>query len=277
MRFRTPLESLVFRALVLATLLIVASVIIFRAPAASVDHGRGEIGQHPIDTGKQEPSYADKVLDPISLFTLALVISTTLLWFSTEKLARLGAQQSRDMKTSLEISKQAADALTASERGNLIERISIVRDIDAAYYAKRFSHSPTMPPSEISILWEFNFKNYGKTPATITAFSGNLVLEETAPEFDKDFFRHVTSAAALDQYTISGGDSSGAIVKTNTFSISWDQSNRMVRGTLHFWFIGHVVWEDVFQQRTLRFFVWKYDRRVGAFKPFSSGVDQGES
>ncbi|MEA2860500.1 MAG: hypothetical protein QOC72_2539 [Methylobacteriaceae bacterium] len=177
---KIPLESLVFRSLVIATLLFICGVIIFRSPTPSIDHRRGEIGQHARETEKQEPSYADKLLDPISLFTLALVVSTVLLWRSTEKMAGLAATQASDMKESLAISKQAADAARLSAEAAIgVELPRIV--FGSAEIMRGHAPSSGFKSRITGLRFEVIANNHGRTPAFLTDVSTHIHVGANLP------------------------------------------------------------------------------------------------
>jgi hypothetical protein len=112
----------------------------------------------------------------LAKYTLGLFAATVALVLATGCMAYLGWKQANDMRRSLAIAKESADAakvsadaLKATERGVLIEKVAAQFGLVEAFAAAEvFQNSPTMGASEINLKAQISLKNYGKTPVTIS-------------------------------------------------------------------------------------------------------------
>ena len=214
----------------------------------------------------------------IGVFTLTLKLSTDNLWTAAkDQIAaaeNAAKMQSRDMQASIAVAdkaanaaKASADALKATERGILMEKISSV-DFSRAYSAaESYPNSPSMWPITAELSTTITFKNYGKTPITIQEICGNVVIADATPRIKDGVF---AIEHKLTEYVISPRSESDAIPFKVSKEISWDKNNKITRGTMHIWLIGSVTFVDVFDVTCHREFVWKYSCRSNALKPYHS-------
>jgi hypothetical protein len=111
----------------------------------------------------QLPEYVNKLIEPISIFTLVLAISTVLLWRDTNGLRRLAAKQSKDMENSMRTASTAANAAKKSA--------------DVAEQSLEYLERPFVFISNVSKVGtqqnntypsiSFNISNYGRFPALV--------------------------------------------------------------------------------------------------------------
>jgi hypothetical protein len=219
--------------------------------------------------------FIEKRHDLVTAFaTVIIALFTITLWRATSGLLASAKEQSRDMKSSIAVANKAAnaakasaDALKATERGILMEKISSV-DFSRAYSAaESYPNSPSMWPITAELSTTITFKNYGKTPITIQEICGNVVIADATPRIKDGVF---AIEHKLTEYVISPRSESDAIPFKVSKEISWDKNNKITRGTMHIWLIGSVTFVDVFDVTCHREFVWKYSRRSNALKPYHS-------
>jgi hypothetical protein len=87
-RFRAAYQDLIFRSIIVATLSIFLAIVMFNNPTPIAGSGLNKIAEYAFMADHYQPSYWDKLLDPLVFLTLALVVSTILLWLSTQRLAK---------------------------------------------------------------------------------------------------------------------------------------------------------------------------------------------
>lgn len=103
-----------------------------------------------------------------AIFTLALTISTILLWWQTRRLAEGAEDQSRKMAASIEEMRRSADAATETAKSTpVLERAYVFLDNRI-----RFQRPVSWSNAETPTICPFNawLINHGKTPAVITKF-----------------------------------------------------------------------------------------------------------
>jgi hypothetical protein len=164
-------------------------------------------------------------------------------------------------KEAADAAKISADALKATERGILIEKIQQPY-IKGAFFAEQYPNSPTMRET-IGVAGIFVLKNYARTPVTIFNLHAALFIGNDPPE---DGPAELLIDKALSEYTIAPQAQTDPIEITKEQPISWEMSNQLVRGTAHIWLIGKVRFVDIFDGTCSRQFVWKYDRGAKRFK-----------
>ncbi len=181
----------------------------------------------------------------------------------------LGEKQSADMKASIAVAKESADAakvsadaLRATERGVLIEKISPC-NLVGAFWGARYPNSPTMGPSIIDLSATLSFRNYGKTPVTILNIHGDI-FTSSAPN---SRYSAILIDRALSEYTIVPQCQTNDIdITKKQQEISWELSNQLQCRTVHVWLTGIVRFVDIFDETCVREFVWKYDHQTDRFK-----------
>jgi hypothetical protein len=103
-----------------------------------------------------------------AIFTLALTISTALLWWQTKRLAEGAEDQSRKMAASIDEMRRSADAATETAKAvPVLERAYVFLDNRI-----RFQRPTTWSAADTQTSTPFSawLINYGKTPAVITQF-----------------------------------------------------------------------------------------------------------
>lgn len=136
-----------------------------------------EIGEKTGGENKPNVGYAEKLADPVAIFTLFLVVSTVLLWRSTERLAALAARQARDTAEALRLSEIN---VAAAERGAQIARDTLIAsnrawikitgniDSNSALFFKTAYFG-----AETKIGWRI--ENVGNAPAMNISFHTTLI------------------------------------------------------------------------------------------------------
>jgi hypothetical protein len=81
-------DSNLILIVVVAAIMIIAAIIVFETRPQR-DERVGVICNNCSYDVNEKPSYTDKLLDPVSIFTLFLVVSAVALWRSTERLASI--------------------------------------------------------------------------------------------------------------------------------------------------------------------------------------------
>ena len=234
------------------------------------------LGKNQQPEGKQneEVGYAEKLVDPIAIFTLALVVSTVLLWRSTERLAALASRQARDSGEALRIATISADAaantakaLLASEKPYVKEIINNF-DFLEVFKGGFYDNSPSMPSSNCSMYLWYSFKNYGKTPAEIIEYSMGLKIEAHQPFVSTTGGKAiVVNDFGLQEPTLAAQAQTDPIPQTFREEISWVMSRELITKQKYIWLVGWVAWIDVFENKTFRYFTWRYDHARKLFVP----------
>jgi hypothetical protein len=100
----------------------------------------------------------------LALFTFVLAVSTIGLWLATKGLLDFAAVQAQDMKSSIAIAKQSADAALAVANSSVAVELPI-------FIVESVNFEPRASQATVSI------GNHGRTPAIVMAES--LILMET--------------------------------------------------------------------------------------------------
>lgn len=108
----------------------------------------------------------------IAAFTVILGISTILLWLDTRGLRKLADKQSSDMRESLDIAKQSADA--ATKTAEVIETYAI-RQTRAYVYLEILTFNWRIGTPKVT----FKMANHGETPARNCRFRAAFRIFET--------------------------------------------------------------------------------------------------
>ncbi len=190
--------------------------------------------------------------DISAVSTLIIAAFTTILGIFTISLAR-------STRKAADSAAEASNALLETERGVIVEFIRNINPV-AVYWATTFDNSPTMPPVECDIRLALCFKNYGKTPATLHDIELDIVIGDSIPKvaFTKEY------NYILSERTLAQNDQRGPIDVVRAFEISWQTSRDLYGGQLKIYFIGAIIYKDVFENLWRRQFIWEYVRTVGA-------------
>jgi hypothetical protein len=192
-----------------------------------------------------------------------LSIVTLMLWGATVRLVRsaeeASAEQSRDMKASVVVARDAAraaqtsaDALISSKRAHLFVIVvkDNIRDIIGPY--DRFSSSADREHELETPGIAYSFKNFGKTHATIKEVAAQLVLSpklalDTQPNPESIDEPIVGSKCQTEEF--------GCLLN-DTLTIGGAKDFKERKSA--FWLDGYIVFEDAFgvsrrYQFTLRY------------------------
>ncbi len=148
------IESL-FAIIVFGFTLIFAVIFVATTTKPPADSRAGIVCNNCSYDVSEKPSYMDKLFDPISVFTLFLVVSTILLWISTRRLADIAADQAEDMKRSIRVAEDAAR----------VAKSSLVDTERAFVFSTQQNVIPPLDQNDPNgfFLIQLEFSNKGKT------------------------------------------------------------------------------------------------------------------
>jgi hypothetical protein len=258
-------QSNLINAVVMATLIICA-VLIASRPNYELLQGSATSDVEVSDLHKfWEKTKTDPIAaytGVLAVFTLALVIVSSVQIYFLRR-SDVTARRSADAALlAAQATTKQGDAAIASERAYVQEIVTSTRIDDAIRFAGLYDKSPTMGSTKTSLLVGCSFKNYGKTPATITDYGLDLVISSTPaplPLFPLGFSLTESTVAPLamsDEVTISVDK-----------EITWILSNSLVRKQTYVWLSGWVRYQDVFNVEHSHEFVWRYDLKSRRFIP----------
>lgn len=197
----------------------------------------------------EKPSYTDKLLDPVSIFTLFLVISTVALWRSTERLASIASDQSEDIRESLAIAERSANAAKKAADAASIQATAAISVEQPIIFAGNIAVNPLntgfaiystgLPEYPIASI---RFHNYGRTPAEILGYSIVPKIIKRLPEVrgDPDIFQVAP----------------GTIIKPDDwlsfpYIFQWSEAERrgIVESETRLWIYGIIAYKDFLDNR----------------------------
>jgi hypothetical protein len=198
----------------------------------------------------------------LAVFTLALVIVSSVQIYFLRR-SDVTARRSADAALlAAQATSKQGDAAIASERAYIREIVTSTRIDDAIKFAERYDKSPTMGSTKASLFAGCSYKNYGKTPATISDYGLDLVISPTVPPpppFPLGF--------SLAESTVAPLAISEEVYISVEREITWILSNSLVRKQTYVWLIGWVHYQDVFGAGHAHEFMWRYDLRLRRFVP----------
>ena len=208
----------------------------------------------------------------IVLFTGAIAWFTGTLWRATNALVASAKKQADDMRESLRIAKQSAEAARDSADGIVNANIPYVApELRMADSNLRLMNA--LGEQRVRPTVNFVFKNYGGSPATIVEFSDYLAFFDVLPQ---EPIYPPRPADATDREMVIGAlDASrvlpcGLVVDT----VHWAEA-RMTFAELRaerraMFLIGRVVYDDVFGLRHTKRYCFRFDIRAMTilFRPY---------
>lgn len=213
----------------------------------------------------------------IALFTWLLATKTAGLFKETAGLRQVAKQQEVDFLRSVaaaesaaEAAKESADALQASERAVVFERLEGSINLESLFRPGEnpFQSATMQVASPVAIGTTLYLKNYGKTPANILSYSVRPIIQKDIPAFDLP--PPPSEVKLLINSVIEAQGETEEIPITGIVPNSWEQSIRLRDRQLEVWLAGEVMFTDVFDIVRTREFVWRYDRPMKLFVPFTS-------
>jgi hypothetical protein len=191
--------------------------------------------------------------DPVALFTLALVVSTILLWRATLRLAR-GARESaneqRDkMERSIEAAGRAADAAVDQAR---IADDTAKREL-RAYLCLQPVRMDEILPGTQPVRIVFPLENTGATPAN--RFIIHWAWQVTAEEPTCEFFSNTLAQYPLTENRDHSIGPRQLKDIPNTISLSSPWREQVLNGQSKLYVLGQIRYVDVFgSERVTEFF-----------------------
>lgn len=176
----------------------------------------------------------------LALFTVGLFAATAALVLATAALAYYAFKQSRDMKTSIKISEEAA---TTSRQQVKLSREALISTERAFVFVQNVESLWTADKATEAITkWTFFavWKNSGKTPTRRLTSNINFWVGENAGPIPADFDFPDYSAS---QRSMIGP---GAIMHGDRLDITVDQLQKIRAGTGHAYIWGWAEYNDVF-------------------------------
>jgi hypothetical protein len=190
------------------------------------------IGRAFVDLGDLVHAYKDEIT---AGSTFIIAVFTTILGLFTVSLARSTRQAANS-------AAESSEAAVAAERGFIVEVLKTF-NLDPAFWAARYPNSPTMTSAGSDLKTTISLKNYGKTPATIRDVRVDILLSRDALTAvgeigEMDY--------TLDEATISQNDETSFIEKVRSDAIDWDTSIAISKRIINIYFVGRIVFFDVF-------------------------------
>ncbi len=170
--------------------------------------------------------------------------------------------------------KESADGLQIAERAYVAEGVAEQSDVLRALFNLTSSY-PSSPPideqSNAQVCVKIWFTNYGKTPATMRYWAAKLSIESSIPREELEPKSFEIRVLAPQEHT-----SDNVPMTLDIFSHSLEQSEKLNEGRLELWLFGYVEFEAIFGNVTRRNFVWRYNRHLHRFVPFSFYIEDAK-
>jgi hypothetical protein len=195
--------------------------------------------------------------DPIALFNLILAISTVGLWVATIALYRAGEKQSGIAGKAADAATQSAEALVAAEGARLLVVLKGNTLFEVAtkygYWYRKSADSMPQPFTTIPRA-TFEFRNYGKTPATLVEACISLRYRADPPP------RLHESGELMDltfDTVVSGGQSTVELDAKLDTNLNMSDAVEIIDGVKSVWFSGYIVYTDIFNRTCEQQFLHK--------------------
>ena len=198
-----------------------------------------------------------------AVFTIVLGLSTIGLWIATKRLSAFAAQQANDMKTSLEIAKESADAAALSAKAAIGVELPVIRadgpellDLDkpmpeSGPYAG--AHVELIP-GKYSAVPDIEFRNEGRTQAFLLRVRIGWEVNERLPRVPE--FRMAKEfgpgESIFSQSTIR------IDCPYHTIQMDQDQINSLIEKRRRFWFFVSIEYEDFIGVKHDARFCWRW-------------------
>ncbi len=180
----------------------------------------------------------------LAAITFFLAFYTGLLYRATVKLGKdaktTGDRQEIEVKNSLAISKQAADAAT--------QTVETMRDADGPYLFPEYLRFKIRDGRPTFV---YTFRNYGNTPAVLNHFQDLMTFDPLAehPFFDQD----LTARPERENVIPPKGDYT-EIYAGFPIGVSYEQFVSRVNGGEKLHLIGRARYEDIFGRKYTKYF-----------------------
>ncbi len=217
----------------------------------------------------------------LAAFTLALVIftrrlykATAGLFTETAGLREAAAEQSRDMKASIAAAQKAADA--ADRNARIAETALLSVEIPYLYPFVRkhgFITNFSRRSGQLGVTGfdfgndfiKYYFRNFGRTPAEITEVQA-ILLPSTGQPHRMRVDRNVNPLSG-HIVAADGGESQDFPYGFNKGMFDTYSKGTFSPDTHLFWFMGHVRYNDVFENEYVRGFCLAFSPMTGTFYP----------
>jgi hypothetical protein len=250
-------ENAIVRVVIVATIMAIAAIIFFETRPNTNERGYITCNNCAYDVNER-PSYTDKLIDPVSIFTLCLVISTILLWRSTQRLADVAADQSRDMQNSIAEASRAAAAMEKVAEGiaQTVETNKTVLDTQRDFWRRQMRAyvsveigASVRQNRRNKTRFEFRpvLHNNGQTPAKDVRVVSICSVEAPMIPADFDYATSMATGGMTCAVTIFPHQNkfhSSVFLRDVTLS----EMRELLKGTKVFHLWGRVSYKDVFDE-----------------------------
>jgi hypothetical protein len=222
-----------------------------------------------ITTNQSENKITDWLL---VLFNGLLVGSTVLLWRASEKQiwqARLESRRTRvhraqdemRIEEQINIARQSSNAAQkAAETLPIIEGAYVFPDILAESIASNLQNLGHPMVTNRVLRLEFQFKNFGKTPAILHHFQADLI------HFDQGHMRSKDAEVRIAKKVVLGAGEAEQL-QTEIGDFSKAEAASVMAGHTNLSFTGYVVYADVFGNKWGYSFDWQFSPTQGRLVP----------
>ena len=192
----------------------------------------------------------------LAAFTAVLAVSTIALWWVTKGLRQFAAEQASDMKSSIAVARQAADAAQSSSEASVAVELPIF-----------------IVESEINIgrgigRYSIPFGNHGRTPAVMTSDCLVLQLDSSLPPlpcYPIDSVERVGSSRIVErghEYLVS-----------RPASISDGNWDRIMKRECILWAYGYIEYIDFLKTKRIDGFCLAFEPVTSPMYPSSTPSD----
>jgi hypothetical protein len=224
-----------------------APLVVKTLPAEKTDAERQDEARERAERSASEQSLVNYTA-ALAIFTAVLAISTVALWWATKGLRDFAAQQAADMKSSIAVARQAADAAKMSADAAVAADLPIFV-VESKITIGRREGTYSIP-----------FGNHGRTPAVMMADCLVLELDKALP--DKPRYP-IHSLERVDRPRVVEKNHEYTVSRPASVSdADWD---RILKRETILWAYGYIEYIDFL----------KIKRRDGfclAFEPISSAL-----
>jgi hypothetical protein len=206
-----------------------------------------------------------------ALFTVVLGLSTIGLWLATMRLSRMAEKQAIDMKASIAVAKESADAAkksakVAEDALTVLEKPYVFIDrkvklIKSLQEIKDFKASNAEFVCHIAV--EYFIINHGRTPAIIKNLTTTLLIVDDIPNS-----RRITGTPEIPPaIAMAQGVPDGPLMCLSNDAASVEICDDILSGSKFLFFYGQVSYRDVFSYEYLTGFGWRYFAKAGVWNP----------
>jgi hypothetical protein len=187
----------------------------------------------------------------VAVATVLVAAFTFTLWRSTDRLWQAAQRQGEDMKLSLQISKEAADAAKASTEGLFkIERAYVFANVHVRN-GMRIGEEPAT---------SVTFVNRGKTPAIVLRMRSYLTVSKAIPQ---ELAHHKRAEIRLPEGYIIGASLALLDFPKQTFTPQ--EVSDIENMTTRLFAVGLIEYKDVLEAERETSFCWEYQPIGGDF------------